>query len=68
MGVAILAPDDVNPGHMMLAPLSINLIAPLSTCTCGNINGSGKKAWQIVGGAWDSTGAFCIVESLTFVD
>lgn len=36
----IFAPGDVRPGHMMLAPLRINLIAPLSTCMCGIINGS----------------------------
>ena len=28
----ILAPGDVRPGHIMLAPLSMNRIAPLSTC------------------------------------
>jgi len=36
----ILAPGDVSPGHITLAPLSTNLIAPLSTCMCGNIKGS----------------------------
>ncbi len=39
-GVSILAPDDVKPGHIILAPLKMNRIAPLSTCTCGNMNGS----------------------------
>ena len=29
--VSILAPGEVRPGHMMLAPLSTNLMAPLST-------------------------------------
>ena len=38
--VSILAPFDVNPGHIMFAPLRINLIAPLSTCNHGNMNGS----------------------------
>ena len=33
MGVSILAPADVSPGHIMLAPPSINLMAPLSTCS-----------------------------------
>ena len=28
----IRAPDEVKPGHIMLAPLSTNLNAPLSTC------------------------------------
>ena len=36
----ILAPGDVRPGHMMLAPLRTNFIAPLSTCMWGNIKGS----------------------------
>lgn len=40
----IFAPGDVRPGHMMLAPLRINLIAPLSTCMCGIINGSMLKS------------------------
>lgn len=35
-----LAPGDVRPGHIMFAPLKINLMAPLSTCWCGNMNGS----------------------------
>lgn len=34
-----MAPGDVSPGHMMLAPLSTNLIAPLSTCSIGRMNG-----------------------------
>lgn len=38
-----LAPGDVSPGHMMLAPLKTNLMAPLSTCWCGRIKGSVKK-------------------------
>ena len=33
-------PGDVSPGHIMCAPDNINLIAPLSTCCCGQINGS----------------------------
>ena len=40
----ILAPGDVRPGHMILAPLRTNLIAPLSTCICGAINGS--EIWK----------------------
>lgn len=36
----ILAPGDVSPGHIMLAPLSTKRIAPLSTCSHGNRNGS----------------------------
>ncbi len=39
--VSILAPEEVSPGHMILAPLNTNLIAPLSTCTrckmCGTV-------------------------------
>ena len=38
-----LAPGDVRLGHMTLAPLRINLMAPLSTCCCGNMKGS---AWR----------------------
>ena len=38
----ILAPGEVSPGHIMLAPLKTNRMAPLSTCMCGNIKGSGK--------------------------
>lgn len=38
--VIIFAPFDVKPGHMILAPLSTNLIAPLSTCCIGRKNGS----------------------------
>ena len=37
---SILAPGEVRPGHMMLAPLSTNLMAPLSTCTMGRMCGS----------------------------
>ena len=40
-GVSILAPGDVSPGHMMLAPLKMNRMAPLSTCTLGSRSGSG---------------------------
>ena len=39
-GVSILAPGDVSPGHMMLAPLKMNRMAPLSTCTLGSRSGS----------------------------
>ncbi len=38
-----LAPGDVSPGHMMLAPLRTNLMAPLSTCWCGRMKGSMKR-------------------------
>ena len=49
-------PFDVSPGHMMLAPASTNLMAPLSTCTFFIMPGSGtynrkkitKKKLQIV--------------------
>ena len=34
------APLEVSPGHIMLAPLKTNLIAPLSTCCLGRKNGS----------------------------
>ena len=37
---AILAPGEVRPGHIMLAPLRMNFIAPLSTCTLGRMVGS----------------------------
>lgn len=37
-----IAPGDVKPGHIMLAPLRTNFIAPLSTCSRGRKNGSGK--------------------------
>lgn len=37
----ILAPGDVNPGHIILAPLRTKRIAPLSTCSHGRKNGSG---------------------------
>ena len=40
---SILAPGEVRPGHIMLAPLRMNLIAPLSTCTWGRIMGSGGR-------------------------
>lgn len=36
----ILPPGDVRPGAIMFAPLSTNLIAPLSTCCIGKMNGS----------------------------
>lgn len=36
----IIAPGEVKPGHMILAPLRTNLIAPLSTCCIGRKNGS----------------------------
>lgn len=37
-----LAPE-VKPGHMIFAPLSTNLMAPLSTCWCGRIKGSREE-------------------------
>jgi hypothetical protein len=37
--VCIVAPGDVMPGHMMLAPARTNLIAPLSTLSFGIISG-----------------------------
>ena len=37
----IFAPRDVKPGHMIFAPLKMNRMAPLSTCSCCNMNGSG---------------------------
>ena len=40
---SILAPGEVSPGHMMFAPLKMNLIAPLSTCSLGSIIGSERK-------------------------
>lgn len=45
----IIAPGDVSPGHMMLAPLSTKRIAPLSTCCHGRKNGSeqGQYNWYI---------------------
>lgn len=39
----ILPPGDVSPGAIILAPLSTNLIAPLSTCCTGSRNGSLKR-------------------------
>lgn len=36
----MMAPGDVRPGHMMLAPLRTKRIAPLSTCCHGRKNGS----------------------------
>ena len=44
----ILAPGDVRPGHMIFAPLKTNLIAPLSTCSCGSMNGSVHKRKKFV--------------------
>ena len=37
--VVIWALGCVSPGHMMLAPDSTNLMAPLSTRCCGSMNG-----------------------------
>lgn len=36
----MMAPFDVKPGHIILAPDKTNVIAPLSTCISGHINGS----------------------------
>jgi len=44
---SILAPLEVNPGHMMLAPAMINLIAPRSTCNLGNMLGSNVDWGQL---------------------
>lgn len=41
-----LAPGDVRPGHMILAPLRTNLMAPLSTCWCGRMKGSGEQTCE----------------------
>ena len=43
---SILAPGEVSPGHMILAPLRMNLMAPLSTCTWGRRNGSARGSGQ----------------------
>lgn len=40
---SILAPGEVKPGHIMLAPLITNLMAPKSTCSLGRKNGSRNK-------------------------
>ena len=40
---SILAPGEVRPGHIMLAPLRMNLIAPLSTWTLGSMVGSERE-------------------------
>lgn len=45
-----LAPGEVSPGHMMLAPLKTNLMAPLSTCWWGRMKGSVKKDFKKSGG------------------
>lgn len=37
---SIFAPGEVKPGHIMLAPLITNLMAPKSTCSLGRKNGS----------------------------
>ena len=39
----ICAPLDVNPGHIIFAPLRTKRIAPLSTCCFGRKKGSEKK-------------------------
>ena len=39
----ILAPGEVRPGHMILAPDKTNFIAPLSTCSHGRRKGSNKQ-------------------------
>ena len=44
----ILAPGEVRPGHMMFAPLSTNLMAPLSTCIGGSRNGSTTHIKQFI--------------------
>ena len=54
-GVSIRAPGEVRPGHMMLAPLRINLMAPLSTCSWGRRVGSGKEGEGILSTSWQST-------------
>ena len=40
----ILAPGEVNPGHIMLAPLSTKRMAPLSTCCHGKTYGSNRNS------------------------
>jgi len=42
---SIFAPGEVNPGHIMLAPLITNLMAPKSTCSLGRKNGSKNKKY-----------------------
>ncbi|KAH9501806.1 hypothetical protein DERF_012619 [Dermatophagoides farinae] len=36
----IMAPFDVNPGHIIFAPDKTNVMAPSSTCINGHMNGS----------------------------
>jgi len=48
----ILAPGDVRPGHIMLAPLSTKRIAPLSTCSHGKRNGSENGKYKIMISIW----------------
>lgn len=40
----MIAPLDVSPGHITLAPLNTNVMAPLSTCIKGQMNGSASEA------------------------
>lgn len=44
---SIFAPGEVKPGHIMLAPLITNLMAPKSTCSLGRKNGSRNKIYTI---------------------
>lgn len=46
-GCGINAPGDVKPGHMILAPLSTNRIAPLSTCNIGRKKGNLWKSLNV---------------------
>lgn len=57
----MIAPFDVRPGHMMLAPLRTNVIAPLSTCIRGQMNGSNIDNCKLLTSC--GTG-----NALTFVD
>ena len=45
LGMSIsLAPGEVSPGHMTLAPLRMNLMAPRSTRCSGSIHGSEERS------------------------
>ena len=44
-----LAPGEVSPGHMMLAPERTNRMAPLSTCWWGRISGYLCRSWRKTG-------------------
>ena len=65
--MSMRAPGDVSPGHIMLAPLRTNLIAPLSTCSWGSNLGSELKEEHTSGKKSNTNSTYLYTHAHTFM-